>query len=76
MLRLQKWGNSAAVRLPSAMLKQLDLKIGDVLETEIRNGELVVRAARRYRDLLAEMEAEPPRVEGWEGMPDAGREGV
>lgn len=79
MLRLQKWGNSAAVRLPSAMLKQLDLKIGDVLETEIRNGELVVRAVRRrYRldDLLAEMEAEPPRVEGWEGMPDAGREDV
>jgi len=29
MLRVQKWGNSAAVRLPADMLKQLDFKIGD-----------------------------------------------
>ncbi|WP_341801356.1 AbrB/MazE/SpoVT family DNA-binding domain-containing protein, partial [Neisseria meningitidis] len=26
MLRVQKWGNSAAVRLPADMLKQLDFK--------------------------------------------------
>lgn len=78
MLRLQKWGNSAAVRLPSSLLKQLNLKVGDVLETEIRDGELVVRASRRYRlsDLLAEMDGEPARVEGWEEMPDAGREEI
>ncbi|ASP16995.1 SpoVT/AbrB-like protein [Neisseria sp. oral taxon 020 str. F0370] len=78
MLRLQKWGNSAAVRLPAEMLKQLGMKIGDSLETEIRDNELIVRAVSRPRyqlaDLLAEMQQEPPRTEGWEAMPDAGEE--
>lgn len=49
MLRVQKWGNSAAVRLPADMLKQLDFKIGDTLVAEVHNGELRVRAARRFR---------------------------
>ncbi|EMR8159174.1 AbrB/MazE/SpoVT family DNA-binding domain-containing protein [Neisseria gonorrhoeae] len=73
MLRLQKWGNSAAVRLTA-----LNAKIGDALETEIRNGELLIRPVKRYRlsDLLAETEAAPPRAEGWEEMPDVGQEGV
>ncbi|HEZ6146876.1 TPA: AbrB/MazE/SpoVT family DNA-binding domain-containing protein [Neisseria meningitidis] len=78
MLRVQKWGNSAAVRLPADMLKQLDFKIGDTLVAEVHNGELRVRAARRFRlaDLLAEMEETPPRVEGWEILDDAGNEVV
>ena len=78
MLRLQKWGNSAAVRLPAEMLKQLDLKIGDELETEIRDGGLWVRAAKRrnYRlaELLDEMQQQPSRVEGWEDMAQGGNE--
>lgn len=65
MLRLQKWGNSAAVRLPARLLTALNAKIGDALETEIRNGELLIRPVKRYRlsDLLAETEAAPPRPE-------------
>ena len=78
MLRLQKWGNSAAVRLPAEMLKQLGMKIGDSLETEIRDNELIVRAVScpRYQlaDLLAEMQQESPRAEGWEAMADVGEE--
>ncbi|EGF10556.1 TPA: AbrB/MazE/SpoVT family DNA-binding domain-containing protein [Neisseria bacilliformis] len=78
MLKLQKWGNSAAVRLPAEILKQLDMKIGDTLETEIRDNELVVRAVKRPRyrlaELLAQMQQEPPREAGWEEMADAGAE--
>lgn len=78
MLRVQKWGNSAAVRLSAEMVKQLGVKIGDTLEAEIRDNELVVRAAKRPRyrlsDLLAEMPQQPPRAEGWDEMPAAGGE--
>ncbi len=78
MLRVQKWGDSAAVRLSAEMVKQLDVKIGDTLETEIRDNELVVRAAKRPRyqlsDLLAQMPQQPPRAEGWDEMPAAGWE--
>ncbi|HFB4305503.1 TPA: AbrB/MazE/SpoVT family DNA-binding domain-containing protein [Neisseria gonorrhoeae] len=66
------------VRLPARLLTALNAKIGDALETEIRNGELLIRPVKRYRlsDLLAETEAAPPRAEGWEEMPDVGQEGV
>jgi antitoxin MazE len=34
-LQIGKWGNSLAVRLPSALTQQAALKEGDVLEAEI-----------------------------------------
>ena len=30
--RLQKWGNSVGIRIPSNIIKSLNLKINDVLE--------------------------------------------
>ncbi len=35
-LSIQKWGNSAAVRLPTALLDQLKLVLGDKLSVDIR----------------------------------------
>ena len=73
-MKLQKWGNSAGVRFPQELLRQLGMHIGDELETEIQNGALIIRARKRphYRlaDLLAEGGCE--RVSGWEEMADAG----
>jgi antitoxin component of MazEF toxin-antitoxin module len=76
-LNIQKWGNSAAVRLPNLMLTQLGAKVGDAFEVEISPEALLLRVARpRYKlaDLLAEMPEGLPRAEGWEDMPPVGRE--
>ena len=35
-MKLQKWGNSAAVRFPKEMISRLGLEIGDELQTEIQ----------------------------------------
>lgn len=35
-MKLQKWGNSAGVRFPQELLRQLGMHIGDELETEIK----------------------------------------
>ena len=77
-MKLQKWGNSAAVRLPKEIISQLGLEIGDELETEIQGQTIVIKAVKRPKyklsDLLAEMPDGIPRVEGWDEMPDVGME--
>ncbi|MCL2523302.1 MAG: AbrB/MazE/SpoVT family DNA-binding domain-containing protein [Betaproteobacteria bacterium] len=78
-LNIQKWGNSAAVRLPSAMLAQLGAKVGDTFEVEVAAESAVLRVARpRYKlaDLLAQCDqnAPPPNLEWWDNAKPVGEE--
>jgi antitoxin component of MazEF toxin-antitoxin module len=43
-LKIQKWGNSAAIRLPAALLAQLGVSPGASLEGEFRGNQLVLKA--------------------------------
>ncbi len=45
-LTIQKWGNSAALRLPATLLAQLDVQIGDSFEADIAKGTLTLRPAK------------------------------
>ena len=79
-LSIQKWGNSAAVRLPAALLDHLGIAAGDQLEVDIRPDGLMLKPTRpRYSlaELLAQCDAGLPAAEGmehWEGAPAAGKE--
>lgn len=76
-LNVQKWGNSAAIRLPAAVLAQMGAKVGDVFEMELKGDEASIRLAKpKYTlaQLLAEMPEGLPRVPGWDAMPDVGKE--
>lgn len=42
-----KWGNSSAVRLPAAVLKELRVALGDRLELKAQDGKLVLEPTRR-----------------------------
>ncbi|GHT88554.1 multidrug transporter MatE [Betaproteobacteria bacterium] len=78
-LNIQKWGNSAAVRLPSAMLAQMGAKIGDAFVVDVFAQKAELRVARPHytlNDLLAEMPEGLPRVEDWDALPDVGKERV
>lgn len=58
---IQKWGNSLAVRLPSHVAKETNLKEGSQVEVSVEDGSVVLRAATpRYRlsDLIAQMRPE------------------
>jgi antitoxin MazE len=51
-----KWGNSSAVRLPAAALKEVHIALGDRLELKTEGGRIVLEPTQReYRlkDLLA-----------------------
>jgi antitoxin MazE len=55
-MQISKWGNSLAVRLPKAMVDQLELKEGDEVEL-VRTGErtLEVRRLVTREEALAEI---------------------
>lgn len=56
-LTIQKWGNSAAVRLPTAVLTQSGLSIGDVVDANSVPGTLTLIVAKpKYSltDLVAQ----------------------
>lgn len=79
-LSIQKWGNSAAVRLPSTLLSQLGVALGDRLSAEMQPEGLVLRPARKsysLTDLMAQcdLKAAPPAdVANWESARPVGQE--
>lgn len=55
-MRVAKWGNSLAVRLPKALVESLDLKIGDEIQVAAKGpGELVVGRDLRRQEALERM---------------------
>ncbi|WP_165772752.1 AbrB/MazE/SpoVT family DNA-binding domain-containing protein [Caviibacterium pharyngocola] len=79
-LQIKKWGNSAAVRLPQAVLAQLHLSENDHFDLEVQPDGLMLRpvkSKKRYsiQTLMAEMGDDLPRVEGWDEMKSVGKEG-
>lgn len=79
-LNIQKWGNSAAVRLPAAMLTQLGVQIGDAFTVDLSAGQAILRTARpRYTldELLAQCNADAPWSQSerqWLDAPSCGGE--
>jgi antitoxin MazE len=44
--KIARWGNSAAVRLPTAMLESAHLRIDDPVDVLVRDDEIVIRRQR------------------------------
>jgi antitoxin MazE len=77
--KIGKWGNSAAVRLPSATLDAAGLSIDDEIDVVARQGVVELRSKRRIptvEELFAEARKkgplEPPATIDW--GPDRGAE--
>lgn len=49
-VEVQKWGNSGAIRLPSHVLKEVSVALGDRLELTTEAGRIVLSpTTREYR---------------------------
>jgi len=42
-LEIQKWCNSAAIRLSKTLLRQIETSVGEKVDVEVKDGELVLR---------------------------------
>lgn len=72
-LNIQKWGNSAAIRLPTAMLAQIGARIGDAVEVDPAAFR-VAKPKYKLADLLAEMPDGLPVIDGWDTLEPVGNE--
>ena len=79
-LSVQKWGNSAAVRLPTELLSMLKVSLGDKLSVNVQPDGILLKAARptySLADLVAQCDRsapEPADMAAWSDLKPVGRE--
>lgn len=79
-LSVQKWGNSAAVRLPSELLGILGIALGEKLTIVVQADGVLLKSKRPafiLADLVAQCDpsaAEPAELEAWNKLKPVGRE--
>ena len=54
-MQIAKWGNSLAVRLPAALVRELGLKEGDRIDLVKDEGTLKVRRHPRAEEVLEDL---------------------
>lgn len=77
LTKVQKWGNSLAVRIPKALAEEAGLERGKQVDLRYEDGELRIRRRRRKRYDLDELLASVPDDydEGeWDTGPAVGNE--
>ena len=47
--RLQKWGNSLGVRIPSSILKSLNIKTNDIVNIEKEDNKIVISMPKKRK---------------------------
>ncbi len=52
---VQKWGNSLALRIPSALAKDIHLHQGSMVDVAIIEGEMVVKPQKKSKVSLSQM---------------------
>jgi antitoxin ChpS len=79
-LKILKWGNSAAIRLPAMLLEQINVSVGTSLAVDVRpEGVMLVPARRKYvlDELVAQCDLKAPMpsdLGGWSEAKPVGRE--
>ncbi|MCU0722570.1 MAG: transcriptional regulator/antitoxin, MazE [Planctomycetes bacterium] len=79
VVKVQKWGNSHALRISKRILEDANLSVGDPVDVVVREGVIVVTPASRVRGRhkLSRLVARIPRglrVEEVDWGPPVGRE--
>lgn len=79
-LKIVKWGNSAAIRLPALLLNQIKVSIGATLSADVRpDGVLISPSRPKYAldDLIARCDPKAPLpadLAAWYDAKPVGRE--
>lgn len=77
-IRVQKWGNSLAVRIPKAFATEVRLKAGALVDLSLADGKLMIQPVEEdpiptLEELLAGLTPESLHGE-WDTGPAVGRE--
>ena len=47
--KLQKWGNSLGIRIPSNILKSLNIKTNDILDMKLDDNKIVISVPQKKK---------------------------
>ena len=50
---IRRWGNDAAIRIPAALMQQVNLRIGQEVDIRVEGGGIVLAPVRQPRDLAS-----------------------
>ena len=53
-IRIQKWGNSNGIRIPSSILKSLNIKTNDILNIEQVDKKIIISIPKKRKISLAD----------------------
>lgn len=53
-VRLQKWGNSMGIRIPSSLLKSLDLNLNDKIDIKEEDNKIIISKSKKQNISLKE----------------------
>jgi len=53
--KIQRWGNSLGLRIPRFFAEEVGVQAGSQVDLSVRDGDLVVRAAKRRTYRLSEL---------------------
>jgi antitoxin MazE len=67
-IAIAKWGNSAAIRIPSKVLTQISAQIGNNLEVKVEGNKIILEPVNAtLEDLLAQITIDNRHAELIEG---------
>ena len=52
--RIQKWGNSSGIRIPSSILKSLNIKTNDILNIEQKEDKIIISIPKKRKISLSD----------------------
>jgi antitoxin MazE len=63
---IKKWGNSAAVRIPSSIMQAARLKLDETVDVREQDGQIVIKPIRSGKVVLAQLLAgiRPENLQG------------
>jgi len=71
-IKVQRWGNSLAVRIPAELARSVRFGVGVPVELSVETGGLLIRAVGKPQLSLAQkLAAFDPDLHGGEAMADA-----
>lgn len=50
LVKVQKWGNSLALRIPKSFAKEVQLKAGAVVNLSLENGSLIIEPVKEQTE--------------------------
>lgn len=53
-IKLQKWGNSLGVRVPSNIVKSMNIKINDILDIKEEDSKIIISVPKKKKISLYE----------------------